>query len=268
MSYIVSFGDYNFPDRGIHLEANFADTVPRTTRLPGMDGGYDEFGDDPAPSEIGRVNARLRLNASGGSAMQAARDELRGLAAIGRGSLVMQPSGGTAAYAPRWAWARINSVSIPEKMPIITDAVQDASIDWQVSDSRWYSMELVSPGGQECAGTATDFQGTAGGNAIAYPMITVTASGTLPNGFTLQRLVDAVVVDEIEYGEALDDEDEVVVDCRALSVTLNGAEAYGTAFVPLHPAWMRLLPGSNDLRVALNSGGSAEVTVEWYDTWY
>lgn len=267
MSYIVSFDDYNFPERGIHLETNFADAVPRTTRLPGLDGGYDEFGDDPAPSEIGRVNARLRLNAASGSAMQTTRDELRGLAAIGRGSLVMQPSGGTV-FAQRWAWARINSVQVVEKMHAVTDRVQDISIDWQVSDSRWYSEPVATPGDVECAGTATDFQVSPGGNAAAAPVITVTAVGALPDGFTVQRLVEDVVYDEIEYGDALIDEDVVVMDCRALSVTKNDVAAYGTAFSTLHPAWMRLQPGDNDLRVVLNSGGSATLAIEWYDTWY
>lgn len=268
MTHVVSFGTYEFDNRLTQLDVNFANTVPRTMRLPGLEGGFDEYGDSPAPSEIGKVTARFRFNATSGTAMQALRDAVRGLAALGRGTLVIQPSGGTAAYAERWTWARINSVQVPEKMAAISDAVQDISVDWQVAESRWYSDNAASGTAAACSGTATNFSRTNGGNAVALPVITVIAGGTALNTLVIKRLDGATVRDRISYSGTVAIGGTLVIDCRALSVYKNGAEAYSAQFEADHPAWMRMQPGSNDFRVELESGKGANVQMDWDDTWY
>lgn len=263
---VVSFGSYTFAHRLSGFNANFANLVPRTMRLPGMDGGYDEMGDDAPPSEIGRVQIQMRYNATSGSAMQQTRDDLRGLAALGRQVLVIEPSGGT---ATRWANAKINNVGISERMAAITDKVQEVSLDFQVADARWYSDNAASGTVAACSGTATDFSRANAGNATSRPVITLVAgTAALTAGATIKRLVGTVVADRIVYSGTVAAGGTLVVDCRALSVKIGGVDSYGTAFSADHPAWLRLEPGSNDYRVELAAGKTANVTFEWDDTWY
>lgn len=272
MTRVVSFGEYEFPARWTQFDTNFGDAVPRTVRLPGMDGGYDEFGDDPAPTEIGNVKFRLRVSQPGmdltsqGTAMQALRDALRGLAAQGRQVLVIEPSGGT---AQRWTMARINSVQASERLPAETDRIQDFVFDFQVSDPRWYSDNAASGTVEACGAGTTSFTRSNGGNALTVPVITVVAgTAALASGVTVRRVSGGTVLDRAQYAGTVAAGGTLVIDCRALSVTLAGSAAYGTAFSYDHPAWLRIPPGDNDYQVVLGAGQSADVTFEWDDAWY
>lgn len=272
MSRVISFGSYTFPDRLTQFDDNFGDAVPRTLRLPGMDGGYDQFGDDPAPTEIGRITLRLKVAqdgmdlASQGSAMQALRDDLRALTGMGRQVLTIEPSGGT---AQRWTWARANFVQINQKMPAISDRLSDFTIDWQAADPHWYSDNANSGTAVAASGTATDFTLNNGGNARTVPTLTLIAgTAALASGVTVRRLDGTAVVDEVSYGGTVSAGGTLVIDCRALAVRLGGADGYGTAFAYEHPAWLRLLPGDNDYRIILGSGQTASVTFDWDDAWY
>jgi len=272
MTRVVSFGSYTFPSKLVQLDSNFGDGVPRTQRLPGMDGGYDEFGDDPAPTEIGRITLRLRVAQDGmdlaaqGTAMQALRDGLRALVGLGRQVLTVEPSGGT---ATRWTYARANYVQTNEKMPAISDRLSDFTIDLQCADPHWYSDNAGSGTAVAAAGTATDFTLTNGGNARTVPVVALVAgTAALPNGVTLRRLDGTAVKDQVAFAGTVAAGGTLVIDARALAVTLNGADAYGTAFAYDHPAWLRLLPGDNDYRIVLGAGEAATVTWTWDDAWY
>lgn len=267
MRRVLSFGDYTFPDtipaRGEILRTNFANGVTRTVRLPGMDGGYDEYGSDRLASEIGNVRYRFMLVAETPSEMADLRDEVMALADLGITELTIE----TPAGDERWTWAKVNNISMPTQPDVYSDKMVEVTIDWQVTLPRWFSDSEDSPQVEACSGTDTTFMVANGGNAAAVPIFTIDPSTDLTSGITIQRLVSAVVVDEIDFDAALLASDVLVIDCKALAVKKNGSDAYGTAFSADHPAWLRLLPGDNTIKVILGGGESASVTVEWNDTW-
>lgn len=267
MRRVISFGSYTFPDtvpeRGELLRATFADTVPRVTRLPGMDGGFDEYGDDPAARDAATIRARFVLIADTPEDMADAHDAVMAMARYGRDVLTVETSGGD----ERWTYARVIDIAMPTGHDSVSDKLTEVTVDFQVALPFWYATSEDSPQTEACSGTSTTFIVTNAGNATAIPVITVDPATNLASGVTVQRIVSSVVVDEIDYDAALLSSDVLVIDCRSLTVRKNGSDAYGTAFTADHPAWMRLLPGSNSLKVILGGGESASVTVAWDDTW-
>lgn len=265
MSRLISFGTYTFPDKGFSLVSNFGDAVPRTVRLPGIDGGFDLLGDDPPPIEIGRITWRYRLLADSPAHMEALRDSVRAMLRYGRAQLVMETSAGQ----QRYTYAKLHNVQMPDAVTAPSDRVQDVTCDFQVITPRWYADSPDSPQAEACSGTSTTFTVTNAGNAIALPAFSIDPSTAISSaGVTIQRLVDAAVVDEVEFAAALLATDVLTIDAAALTVRKNGTDAYGNTFSASHPAWMRLLPGVNNLKVILSGGESAAVTITWDDTWY
>jgi hypothetical protein len=237
--------------------------VPRTVRLPGMDGGYDLLGDDAPPVEIGRVTWRYRLLADTRPQMEALRDTVKAMVRSGRQQLVMETSGGT----QRWTYAKINNVGMPDSVVRRSERVQDVTLDFQVPHPRWFSTAASSPVVQACSGTNTTYTITTGGTAIAKATITVDPGATLTSGVIVQRLVSSVVIDEVDFNASLVASDLLVVDARALSVKKNGADAYGNTFSTKTPGWFRLVPGDNTIKVILVGAETASVSIAWDDTW-
>ncbi|MDZ4770099.1 MAG: hypothetical protein SGJ24_13300 [Chloroflexota bacterium] len=269
MRRVISFGAYTFPssvpDRGEVLRTNFGNGVPRTERLPGVDGGFDAYGADAMANEIGAVRFRFVLVADSAAAMSAARDAVMGMASYGRALLTIETSAG----ASRWTYAKINNIAMPTEHDAFSDKIGEVTIDWQVAYPRWFATAVGSPSAIAASGTATSATVTAGGNAVALPVITIDPGTAISAaGVRVQRLVSAVVVDEIVYGAALLATDVLVIHCKGLTVRKNGVDAYSTAFTALHPAWLRLKPGANTIRVILGVGETASVSVAWDDTWY
>ena len=261
---LISFGSYNFDNNGTSLVTNFGNAVPRTTRLPGMDGGFDEYGDDAAAHEIGRVTWRMFLHATTPAEMQAKRDAVMAMVRSGRATLTVETVGG----GQRFTTARVNSIQMPDDVIARSHRTQQVTLDFQVALPRWYSVAGASPVTTACSGVLTDFTITNGGNADAQPVITIDPSVTLTSGVKVQRIVSSVVVDQVDYDASLLASDLLVVNCQSLTVTKNAVDAYGNVFSSNHPAWLRLLPGANTIRVVLVGAETASVAVAWDDTWY
>lgn len=269
MKRIVSFGAYTFPDtipaNGEILRTNFGSAVPRTERLPGMDGGYDAYGDGTAPSEIGTVRYRFVLVATTASEMAGKIDAVMGIVGYGRAKLTAETHGGD----ERWTWARVNNIHLPVGRDVMSNRQNEVTIDWQVALPRWYSTNGDSPQVEACSGTATTFTVVNNGTAAALAKISIDPGTAISaGGVTVQRLVDSVGIDEVAYAAALLATDALVIDAQTLTVTKNGADAYSNYFSANHPAWMRLLPGDNTIKVVLGAGETADVTFEWDDCWY
>lgn len=282
MTKVLRFGAYVFPDTGTDYNDNFRDLVTRTSRLPGLSGGYDELGAGRAPGEIGNVSYSLILKAATEAQMLAARDTLAKIADYGRSRLFIQPTDPDA--QERFTWARVQNIQFVERYRDLPQFNLRATINWQVADPRWFTQGTeawswgdgtawgAAPWGgsatpQACSGTQTDFTITTEGNATTEPRITVSCgAGQTCQNPTVQRLVNGVMVDQVKYEGTLVAGDELLVDCRALRVLLNGTSAYSTAFTFLHPAWFRLEPGANSIRVLLaNSGDAASVTLRYFE---
>jgi hypothetical protein len=284
MKRILQFGAYVFEDTGTAYSDNFANLVLRSDRLPGLAGGFDELGSDPAPAEIGRVNYTFWLRTNSRDEMKAARDAVKAMAGYGATTLFMQPE--DPAAAPRFTTARVNNISMPERADDRHDLYQRASVIWQVADPHWYEIGTeawnwgagiwgaVPWGGgaapQACSGVATDFTITTQGNAVTLPRITITcAAGQVAANPKVQRLAGGEVIDEIATaGLVLGAGDALEINCRAASVKLNGADAYSYVSSFKHPDWLRLLPGENVVRVALaNNSDRASVKISYYEAY-
>lgn len=266
MTRVLSFGAYLFDDVGVDFSTNFADLVPRTVRLPGLDGGYDEFGSDRAPGEIGSIRFSFWLQASTPAEMQGKRDALRRMADWGVQALTVEPEPGV---AERWCFCRVQNMQLPEQFAQRTRLNQRVTITFQASTPRWYAASAESPYEAEAMGDEDSFALAVGGSATALPVITVLANTTLAGGIAVRLERNASTVDRVVFGDPVPSGDTLVIDCRALRVTLEGANAYSTDFTVDHPAWLRLAPGvETTVVVELGGGEDVDVTVEFDDTWY
>lgn len=287
---LVRFGHgdrvYTFPEELIqNSDPRFRDAVPRVTRLPGVHGGFDHLGDGIAPMEIGNVRVSFYLATDDLGEMDALRDALTALLDWGKDLLWMQPDDRD--EAERFCWARLNNIQMPQQEAKFTDVHQTVTLSFQVSDPHWYVPRMEGPlwgtvdwgdgskwGGdaalQTVSGTSTSLTAASNdGNAIALPRVTfyVAAGQTLVNP-RIQRLKNALVVDEIGYEGTLVAGDILEINCREASLLLNKQDAYADRSDFLHPDWLRLEPGSNSLRVLTDSASSAgKVAVRWYDTY-
>lgn len=290
MPTIVRFGIgsqvYAFPDTSVlqqSMSDNFANAVPRTTRLPGLQGGFDEFGDEEAPAEIGKVTLDLNLFADARSDMTALLDALRAMKSWGKKRLYMQLD--DSGEDVRWCNARINHIQSPSDLKTL-GVHHHVKVIWQAPDPYWYTQgteawswgdgtawgEGAPWGGsatpQAVSGLQTDLTITPGGNARTLPRITIECgTGQTLQNPTIQRIVDGVALDEISYTGTLSAGDQLLINCRKASVALNGVAAYDD-FTFNHPDFIRLYPGSNTLRVRLaNAGDAGSVTVRYYEAY-
>lgn len=265
---------------------NFAEVVPRTQRLPALDGGFDELGDLPAPAEIGNVQVNFALVSETLAGMTAQLDALRALARWGKGRLYMQVADGT--QGERWCWARLNNLSTPHNYARHTDLFMRVQASFQVSDPHWYEQGRWAWAWGD--GTRWGSR-TWGGGALVYaitglstPLNLPTRVGTAPvrprftfkvgtghsaEDVTLQRLSSSgVVLEQIQYAGLLSAGDVLDVNAFALRVTKNGAPAYTSAFSASRWGWMTLQTGINTLRVELkNPSDALELKIQYYEAY-
>jgi hypothetical protein len=286
MPRLVKFGEsgnrvYTFSDV-VQMRDNFGDMVPRTVRLPGLDGGFDEFGTARAPSEIGNVSATFWIYPTGGS-MDAAKDAVRAMADWGVQKLfASQYDGGNQRYVN----ARVNSIEINENVRDVPHRRLRVRMTWQVAVPFWFSAagEVPTYGGGvtygggakyggagiliDAAGASTEGTVTVAGNATTLGRVTATIpTGASCGDLRVQRIVDSVAVDEWRYDGGLTAGDVLEVNPNTGRVLLNGASAYGVDFTFTHPDWLRLPPGDNLIRVVMGVSDEADVEVRFTERW-
>lgn len=270
---------YTFPDNTQDWRTNFKDLMPRTVRFPGADGGFWADGLGKATSEVGNIQFSVMLVSSTRAGMEALRDALNAIAGWGIGRLYAQPTDPEA--DERWAWCRPNNITMSERPAEHTDLFQKVQLSFQAVDPYWYTPgnltvwgdsewdagEWTSDNLESISGTASyDTTQANGGNALIHPAISILANDTCVNP-RLQRIVDAAVVDEVQYNGTLEADDVLAINCRALSVTLNGDDAYDQlSFV--HPEWLRLMPGNNTVRIKTDGNMDMDVTIGFYERYF
>jgi hypothetical protein len=194
----------------------------------------------------------------------------------------MQPS--DSAAEERYCDARIIDIEYDKQEDRFSDLHQPFRITWSVSYPRWLTEGSVGaiwgialygqaewPGiALAASGVLTETTLTNSGNAITHPQITIACSGSqTAENPTVQRIVDSVVVDEVTRTMTLGNSETLVIDARDLSVLYEGNDAFDSAFDYDHPEFLRLLPGSNTIRVVFaNSGDAATVTFKYNDAYY
>ncbi len=281
---IIRFGSYPF--RNVEkATTSFGGVRASTTKLPGMHGAYDEYGMGEAPSETGNVRVSFYLTARHMAEMTALRDAVLLLKSWGVKKLYVQPY--DLNQAERFCWARVNDIQMPEDASKGTETLQPVTINFQVADAAWYGIgtEAWSWGDgtlwgsgakwggaatpRACSGLSTTWTETPGGNAATPPRISVVVGvGQSASDVRVQRVVRGVVLDEVRYNALLAAGDRLTINCRDYSVTLNGANTYNNLFSFEHPAWLRLEPGDNEIRVLMaNSGDACTVYLRYYEVW-
>lgn len=286
MDSLVRFGQYNFTQKNqVSLRDNFRDVVPRTTRLPGLSGGFDEYGQDAAPLEIGNVQVVFWMHADSIEEMETLKQDIGKLPSYGVTRLYKQPL--DSGQGERYCEARANSVDYHERASQQPHRRMQVTVNFQAANPVWLALGTEgwawgdgtgwgtgaiwggSAAPQAVSGVQNDFTITPEGNAQTFPRITINCGASqTASGVTIQRLVSGEVVDEIKYDATLGNNDSLEINCRALSVKLNGSDAYSSVFTFLRAHWFLLEPGENSIRVLMdNAGDAADVYMRYYEAY-
>lgn len=288
MDTLVRFGQgdelYTF-DTGqqISLRDNFRDVTPRTNRLPGLPGGFDEYGTAAAPAEIGNVQVVFWLIADGAIAMQTAKQQVGAMKAWGKKVLYKQPYGDA---TERFCWARVNSIEFSENAKEQPHRRLRVEVNFQVDHPLWENLGTYAGGWrwgdgtlwgggalwggtpvtQNVTGTDNSFSLTPDGNDEIHPIVQISIpAGESAENIRVQRILSGRVQDEIRYTGVLSAGDLLVVDTEAYTVKLNGVDAYSSAFEVESAAWFRLRAGrANTIRVLMtNAGDEADIIFKY-----
>jgi hypothetical protein len=288
-NYIASFGDgstiYNFPTTQTQLRDNFSDMVPRTVRVPGTDGGFDQFGEGKAPSEIGNVSVTFEQYSEDDN-LQTLRDAVREMAAWGVQLLTRV----TSDESERYCYARVNSITMTEAPnDPIGGRKLTATVDFQVAEPYWFTVGTwgATDGTWTSAitltgigtvalddATSTQMATSVGGLFPTYPKFYIVTTGGNMTTVAIKR-TDAAYEPE----EAASDADlyitglattSLVIDCEAMAVAygadtiLAGTEAFDKVTTYLYPNFVKLQPGTgNYFKVWVVGGSGRTVKIGW-----
>ncbi len=286
MTRLTQFHTYTFAYDQDYRD-NFADVLARTSRVVGVSGGVDEFGGGVALSEVGNIQASFFLiSEDSRDGMTTLRDDLKKIMGWGVKKLWMQPSDPTA--KPRWTWARVNNINIPERRDRHTDLWQKVTLSFQCADPRWYSHPsawLLD------SGEVLDDGLTVGGYRASSTSVNDGSSLTLTNnGSTTTPLYlrfdaesNAVTnlrvslrdVSDVEIGrwrfeDTLSAGQILEVDSTALSVTVTDTTTDGRydAFNPSKGnGFLELPSGTNTLVIDGSFTGNITLYADYLDAW-
>lgn len=146
LAFMTNRGIYQFPPQTAD-DNNFPSAVTDTTRIYGMDGGLDLYGDDPTPQEIGSISLSWWLfDDPPTGAMTRLLDTAKAMAGWGRGRLFAAEDDPTAGL--RWTFARLNDLNTsrnvqntPHRRRQIRATFQAASPHWRGSVSHPWSFD-------------------------------------------------------------------------------------------------------------------------------
>jgi hypothetical protein len=285
MNIATSFGQYNFPQNAqTDISDNFRDVVTRTQRMPGLSGGFDEFGTGEAPTEIGTVRVSWWFKDASEARVQAERDSVAKMLSYGKSSLYIRKMGtGEMLFAS----ARIQNIQMSQNAKNMAHQRQLFQATFQVSDPYWYGIGTefstwgasiwgngVWGGGATasaiaCAGVTTSASVSVGGNAYTQPRLVFSCdTGQSASDIYIQRLVRGEVIDQVRYNGSLVAGDKLEINCRLLTVKKNNSDSYSSIFTFTTGAWMRLAPTSNNIRVLLSGVTDAgTLKTYYYEAW-
>lgn len=267
----VSFGSYTSFDWIQDYRTNFVDGVPATTRLPGLDGGWNDDGYQALPVAIGVVSFTYYLLSDTRAGMDALRDAARAMQSYGLAKLICEPTdGGT----DRYCWAYIHNMQLSERQDGHTDLWQPVHMVFHVPDPRWLvdahtawaDAHTINASGTETTSTVNN-----AGSAPTLPRITITPGGgqTCENP-QVDRIVSGVVVDRVKYTGTLSGAsgNQLIIDGKHQLAQLDAADVWGSSFTYHHGDLFRLAPGNNSVKVYFeNVGDAAEVRLQYADAW-
>lgn len=289
-NYLISFSDgtntYTFPGAQKQLRDNFSDMVPRTVRMPGADGGFDQFGESKAPSEIGVVSVTFEQYADSNLALQSKRDEVRAMAAWGVCTLLKN----CGSLVPRYCYARVNSITMTEAPndPVGNQKLT-ATVDFQVADPYWmtdgtwgtsdgdWGDAITLSGIQTNASTdatSTQLSESVGGLFPTFPKFYIVTTGGNMTTVAIKRTNAAYEPEETAsqadlYITGLNTA-ALVIDSETMAVAygadtiLTGTEAFDKVTTYLYPNFVTLQPGTgNYFKIWVVGGTGRTVKIGW-----
>lgn len=273
--FVAAGNTYTFPTTTGDQEfrTNFANLLRASTRLPGVDGGYREWGWGKAPAEMGMIQFGVYLESATRSGMQALRDSLRTMQAWGMGLLYDTING-----VDRWCYCAITSIDMPEDRHKHSDLFQRVQLTFETPDPFWYTAgnELLWDSAGNWDGTSLYWDGTSPTNIVNSGTVTVTNNGS---AYTLarvilkcttgtaynpvvQRTVNGVARDEVGWSGSLAATEWLEIDSRRHSAYKIGSNELAN-ITYRNRDWIRLEPGSNTIAVRLN--GTVDVYVRYME---
>ena len=286
MTRLTKFHTYQFAYDQDYRD-NFADVLARTSRVVGVSGGVDEFGRGVALSEVGNIQAGFFLiSEDSRDGMTTLRDELKKMLGWGVKKLWMQPSDPTA--KPRWTYARVNNINIPEKRERHTDLWQKVTLSFQCSDPRWYSHPtawLLDSGevlddGLTVGGYRASSNAVNNGSSLSLTNNGSTAtplylrfdagSNAVTNLRVSLRDAEGVEIGRWRFEDTLLAGQILEVDSTALSVTVTDTTTNGRYDV-FNPSkgngFLELPSGANTLVIDGSFTGNMSVFADYLDAW-
>ena len=265
------------------LTTNFGNRIRAGKRVIMLSGGFDAFGKSPSPSELGTVQLQGTLRSTTRDGMEAKRESLAAMQGYGLGTLYYQET--DSAQDVKFCFARLTSVDMPQKPGQHSDLQQNFTASWEVPEPIWhtdgtetsvwgeYTWATDKWGGTphsiSASGTSTDSIVTYNGNAPALAKVSISCGGAQSaQNPIIRRIISGSAADQMSYAGTLGNNDTLVINPRARSVKLNDSSVLGS-FSFLHPAWLRLYPGSNLIRVIFdNAGDAATVKLSYFENFY
>lgn len=275
MITLTKFGSgsrlYTFPTHAqVSYSDNFASMVTKTTRLAGVNGGFSNLGTGPGLSPIGTVRADLWLTFADYVEATDKLVSLRQMIGYGLMPLWRQPLYG----APQFCWARLSDTQLQQnvhdvphqrmKIPLVFEVpdpfwhrtVSGFGILWGDGVSKWGDGTSKWGSSNSYAVSSTLTQSFSNpGNTYTLPRLKLkNSSGSAVTDIRVRRIVDGYAEDEFYYNAPLADGTYLDVDPVRQRVTIGpvGTNALDD-FQPMKgPDWLRLMPGSNSIRVDCN----------------
>jgi len=259
--FVSQYGTYTFPTSpgDQNFATDFKKMRVKLTKGIGASGGVDEYGSGVSPSDGEVVQFSIYLVSSTRAGMQPLRDSLNTMCSWGVGRLVDTVNG-----TERWCFARISLDDIKEDRAKHTDLQQKVDLTFQTNDPFWNTTgnEGVLWGASTWGGATWD--GTVSPTTITTTgTITVTNNGSAytqarlvlwnNSGSTItdpviQRIIAGSPVDLLAYTGSIADGQQLELNPRAHKALLDGVDVVSNVSFT-HPDWLRLVPGSNTLKV-------------------
>lgn len=260
---------YTFPTSpgNQDFRTNFKNLLTKASRIPGGNGGVDEYGIGRSASPVGNIQFSTYLISSTRAGMQTLRDALNEIADWGVGILTDNLNG-----TDRWSLCRVSDITMSEERQANTDLWQKVQLSFQAAEPFWMTVGNQNVwDGTYTFNSAITWDGSTGfntingsgsftltnnGNAYTVARLAVRVTGaTAFNQLMAQRLVNGGVTDQWVYTGAIVQNDILEVSPRNQWVLLNGADKIAN-FEFNHPDWMRLLPGSNTINIVLDDAAA------------
>lgn len=289
MDTLLRFGSgdelYTFDTtQQVSLDDSFLKVMTKLSRLPGLQGAFDEYGDAPAPADTGEVRVAFWVMSEQPSEMLRLKRAVAAMKAWGKKRLYKRPWGsGSELYCE----ARFKNLEFKQEVTRLSHRRLLMMLTFEVDNPMWYSLGTEAwswgdgtlwgsapwggnPVEESVIGSDNSFSLTPEGNDIIYPRITIEIpTGKSATNIRIQRRRQGVVIDEVSYTGTLSAGSVLEINCRAYSVMLNGSDGYSSAFDFETASWFRLVAGiSNDIRVLMNNPtDEATIKFRYYEAY-